>query len=117
MNRNQKGGDMSKELFIVVTTTAPDRDVARKISGHLLGEHLAASVQILGPIESAYWWEETLHHRQEWLCIIKTTEEARPRVERAIFAVHPYVTPEIFATPITGGATDYLAWIRRYVKP
>jgi len=34
-----------------------------------------------------------------------------------IAAHHPYDTPEIIVTPITGGSTSYLAWLAAETTP
>lgn len=105
---------MPDEAYLVVSTTAPDRERARAIAQALLDARLAASVQILGPIESHYWWRDERHQAEEFLCVARTRASLYERVEAAIIAVHPYVTPEIIATPISAGSSDCLSWIARY---
>jgi len=98
--------------FIQVTTTASSKEEAEKIARALLGIRLAACVQVVGPIESHYWWQGKIEHAAEWLCIIKTRRGKFPAVESAIRANHSYEVPEIVACPIEGGSEPYLQWLR-----
>ena len=98
--------------FILVTTTAPTKEDAAKIATALLEQRLAACVQILGPIESRYWWNGTIEQSPEWLCLIKTIRGKFTAVDAAIRANHSYEVPEIVACPIELGSEPYLDWLR-----
>jgi periplasmic divalent cation tolerance protein len=98
--------------FIQVTTTASTKEEAAKIAKALLEGRLAACVQILGPIESRYWWNGKIEQSTEWLCLIKTNRGKYPAVEAAIRANHSYEVPEIVACPIELGSEPYLDWLR-----
>jgi periplasmic divalent cation tolerance protein len=98
--------------FIQVTTTASSKDEAEKIARALLEQRLAACVQVVGPIESHYWWKGKIERSGEWLCMIKTLRGKFPAVESAIRANHSYEVPEIIACPIEGGSEPYLNWLR-----
>ena len=100
--------------FLNVSTTLPDMQLARKIALLLTEKKLAASVQMIGPIESHFWWKDKLEEAREWLCLIKTTEDAYPQVEALIVEEHPYEVPEIYAVPLETGYPPYLAWVHRY---
>jgi periplasmic divalent cation tolerance protein len=98
--------------FIQVTTTASTKEEAAKIAKALLEGRLAACVQILGPIESRYWWNGKIEQSTEWLCLIKTNRGKYSAVEAAIRANHSYEVPEIVACPIELGSEPYLDWLR-----
>ena len=98
--------------FIQVTTTASTKDQAAKIATAHLERRLAACVQVVGPIESHYWWNGKIEQSNEWLCIIKTIRERYPAVESTIRTNHSYEIPEIVACPIEGGSEPYLEWLR-----
>lgn len=100
----------------VVTTTAQKAD-AEKIAAALVERRLAACVQISGPIVSCYRWKGALERAEEWVCTIKTTAAAYPRVEQAIRQLHPYEVPEILALPVLAGSASYLAWLNEEVAP
>ncbi|HET6488605.1 MAG TPA: divalent-cation tolerance protein CutA [Syntrophales bacterium] len=98
--------------FIQVTTTTSSKIEAETISRALLEKRLAACVQVVGPIESHYWWHGKIEQSGEWLCIIKTIRGRFPAVESVIRANHTYEVPEIVACPIEEGSEPYLEWLR-----
>jgi len=100
--------------YLVVTTTVPNKTIAKQIAQLLLTRQLAACVQIVGPMESHYWWENELQQSEEYLCIAKTSKALYAQIETLILENHPYVTPEVFATPITQCTNQYQLWIDRY---
>ena len=84
----------------------------RRSQRRFLERRLAACVQILGPIESHYWWKGKIEQSPEWLCLIKTIRGKYPAVEATIRANHSYEVPEIVACPIELGSEPYLEWLR-----
>lgn len=104
---------MRKEMegYIQVVTVTSTKEEAQKIAEVLLERRLSACVQILGPIESTYWWKDKRERAEEWLCLIKTRDDLYPQVEGAIKEVHSYEVPEIIALPITAGYKGYLQWM------
>ena len=102
--------------YIQVVTTTENREDAEKIARALVEDRLAACVQLLGPIESTYWWKGSIETAREWVCHIKTHESLYDELERTIKAIHPYETPEIIAMSIVAGSNDYLKWLGREVR-
>lgn len=102
--------------YLQVTTTTETRDGARRLARSVVQARLAACVQILGPIESLYWWQDEIEEAGEWMCLMKTTVDTYPALEALILDAHPYETPEITASPITG-SPGYLNWIGRETSP
>jgi periplasmic divalent cation tolerance protein len=100
------------EGFIQVTTTTETKAEAERIALALVEARLAACVQIVGPVKSIYRWKGRIESAQEWLCLIKSSEENYGAIEATIRSLHAYETPEIIATPVTGGSRDYLDWLR-----
>ncbi len=105
---------MTKYLQVVTTTESNEN--AELIAQALLDQRLAACVQIQGPITSHYWWQGNKEKSQEWQCLIKTSRDLYPQVERGIKTLHPYMTPEIIALPIIEGSPDYLAWLKEEIR-
>ncbi|RSN61911.1 divalent-cation tolerance protein CutA [Actinomadura sp. WAC 06369] len=95
-----------------VHVTAGDREEAEKIVTGAVEGRLAACAQISGPITSAYWWEGKLEKDEEFLVVMKTTEDRLDELVGSVKAAHSYDTPEIVAVPIVGGLGDYLEWIK-----
>jgi len=104
-------GEKSMLEAIQVTTTTEKREDAERIASWLVEQHLAACVQVSGPITSYYRWKGELETTDEWRCTIKTTAQAYEQVEQAVRELHPYDEPEILATPITAGSKGYLRWL------
>jgi len=98
-------------MYLQVQVSTPTKEVADSLIKELLRVRLIACGQVLGPIESHYWWKDTLESSQEYLCLMKTREDLYPKVERLVEKVHPYEVPEIIAQPIQVGLKAYLEWI------
>lgn len=97
--------------LVQITTTTETRDAARAIADHLVENHLAACVQVVGPITSTYRWQGSVERTDEFMCFIKTRRALAAEVETAIVSLHSYENPEIVVTPIEGGSSDYLTWV------
>ncbi len=103
--------------FIQVTTTVDSEEKAVEIAKRLLEQHLAACVQVAGPITSRYWWQGVQETAMEWTCTAKTRKDLFPVVEDAVRAIHPYEVPEITAVEIGAGNDAYLDWITAETTP
>ncbi|MGQ9478314.1 MAG: divalent cation tolerance protein CutA, partial [Candidatus Bipolaricaulia bacterium] len=94
-------------------TAVDSEEKARAIAQGLLEERLAGCVQLLGPLESRYWWKGKIEAAREWLCLIKARAADYDRIEALIKELHPYEVPEILAFPVAAGNPDYLEWLKR----
>lgn len=101
------------QVFISV----PDKRTAQRIGQVLLGERLAACVQVLGPVASSYHWQGRVEQSREWLCIVKTTRSHYRQLEQRVREFHPYEVPEIIALPISAGSRQYLEWLAAELQP
>jgi periplasmic divalent cation tolerance protein len=99
-----------------VTITVPDEGTGMMLANELVSKHLAACVQMTGPIQSVYIWKGKVEDRPEWMCIVKTTRERYAELEAEVKRVHPYDVPEITASLVTEGNPDYLNWVADCVK-
>ncbi len=102
--------------FIVVITTTSNKENAEKIAQTLLAKKLAGCVQIIGPISSYYYWKNELCQDQEWLCLIKSSQNHYQTLENTIQEIHPYEVPEIISLPIEEGSEGYLSWLNQQLK-
>lgn len=100
----------SPEAIVVITTTAEKADAERLAQSLLMGR-LAACVQIIGPIESHYWWNERIESAREFLCLIKTRESHYSQVEALLVEQHPYDVPEVLALPAHRISAPYFQWL------
>lgn len=96
---------------LLVLTNLPDRTAAEVLAQTLVGEGLAACVNILAPCRSVYRWQGAIESADEVPLLIKTTAGRYAALEAAIRAHHPYELPEVIALPIAHGLPDYLAWV------
>ena len=96
---------------LVVLVTVPSRADGERIAEALVGETLAACVNILGPIRSIYRWQGEIARDDEHLLLIKTTRPRYAALEARVLALHTYDTPEVIALPVVEGAAAYLGWI------
>ena len=101
---------------LVVLVTVPAREVGERLGDALVGESLAACVNIVGPIRSIYRWQGEICRDDEHLLLIKTTDAGYTALEARVRALHPYDNPEIIALPVVRGAPAYLAWVVASVR-
>lgn len=97
---------------MVALVTASGVEEARKVARGVLDERLAACVNIMGGVESHYWWQGALEEGHEHLLVIKTTEERVPALIDAVKRHHSYTVPEVIVYPVEHGNPDYLSWVR-----
>jgi periplasmic divalent cation tolerance protein len=105
------------DTYVQVTTTTDSRDDAKWLARDVVERRLAACAQVLGPIDSVYWWEGAVESAGEWLCLMKTTSARLDALIAHLRAGHSHDNPEITAAPISAGSTDYLAWISQETQP
>jgi periplasmic divalent cation tolerance protein len=102
--------------FIQVTTAVDNAADAQAIAAAVVGQRLAACAQIIGPIQSTYWWDGDIQVSEEWLCILKTRADLFDQLSAVVHQVHPYDVPELLATPVAAGGTAYLGWLAGELK-
>jgi uncharacterized protein involved in tolerance to divalent cations len=100
---------------LVVLVTVPNGEIADKLAEALVGERLAACVNVVGGVRSTYRWKGAVERDQELLCICKTTRAGFERLRARVVELHPYELPEVIALPITEAHAPYVDWIRASV--
>jgi periplasmic divalent cation tolerance protein len=98
---------------VVILVTTGSRAEGERIAEALVGEQLAACVNVVGPVRSIYRWENAIQRDDEWLLIIKAPAARFETLATRVRALHSYQTPEVIALPITAGSEPYLEWVRR----
>jgi periplasmic divalent cation tolerance protein len=91
--------------------TCPDLVSAERLAEALVGERLAACVNVLPGLRSVYRWQGTVEHADEVLLLIKTTRERLDALAARVQALHPYELPELLAVEAAGGLPAYLDWV------
>ena len=82
----------------------------------LVGEHLAACVNLIEGMRSIYRWQGQIQRDTETVIIAKTTEDRVAALTERVKALHSYDTPCIVVLPIEGGNAEFLKWISEQVK-
>ena len=103
-----------KNYFVYVT--AKDVSEARKLGRALLKDRLAACVNILGPMESMYWWKGAVQNDNEVALIAKTTGRTLDALIRKVLSIHSYDVPCVVALPIAKGNPAFLRWIENETR-
>ena len=96
---------------IIVFVTCESKEQAESIAQTVVGEKLAACVNVFPGIRSCYVWKERLTWSDEVLMMIKTTRAKFDELQGRIKAVHGYDVPEFLVLPIVAGSPRYLAWL------
>lgn len=104
-----KGKMMEKVL--VVFSTAPDRETARKIADALVEERLAACVSMLPGVFSVYRWQGQVEAAEETVLMMKTTKRAFAALSARLTELHPYEVPEVVALEAADGLPAYMRWV------
>jgi len=99
------------DQYQLVLCTCPDKESAQFIAEQVIGEKLAACVNILPGVTSVYRWQGNIEQTQEYLLVIKTVSDVFDSLADTINKHHPYELPEVIGVPIENGSWDYLNWI------
>ena len=104
---------MTEKLIVFVSCAT--REQAEAIAGALVGERLAACVNVLPGVRSCFVWDGKLTWSEEVLLLIKTTVARYDAMQNRVRELHSYEVPEIVAVPIEVGLDAYLKWISEAV--
>lgn len=102
--------------MILILTTTSTTEEAESFANGLVESRLAACVQILPKMASVYRWEGKVTRDEEYLLMIKTSDERFAEVESYLLENHPYETPEIVALSAEHVSAGYLAWLTESVS-
>lgn len=96
---------------VVVLVTCANEEQGVSIARSLVGERLAACVNLVRGVRSIYRWHDQLEDEQETLLLVKTRTRLLARVERRVRELHTYEVPEVVALPVAAGSRPYLDWV------
>jgi len=102
---------------VAVLSTAGSRDEAERLAATLVGERLAACVNVIAPIVSIYRWQGAVERGDEALLVIKTRRRLVPALIARLQALHSYDVPEAIVLPIESGSRSYLDWLIAETTP
>jgi periplasmic divalent cation tolerance protein len=107
---------MKQNKGIMVYITVKNRREALKIARILVEQRLVACVNILGPIDSLYWWGGKICSDKEVTLIAKTTRRNFAKLLPVVKDAHSYQVPCVVALPMVEGNPDFLAWIEKETR-
>jgi len=102
--------------FIVVIMTVANREEAINIVRQLLREKLIACANIVGSVNSLYWWKGKIEESREFLVLMKTRENLFEKLAQKVKELHSYEVPEVIALPLVKGLPAYLSWLNACLK-
>jgi len=97
--------------MVLILTTVPSESLGEQIARVLVGERLAACVNIGAPMTSIYRWKGDVERETELQLTIKTTNDRIMAIEERIKALHSYELPEFIVIEAAGGSDAYLNWV------
>ena len=106
----QLAGDPSDGLRIVLVA-APAGLVARELARAVVGEGLAACVNVVDPVHSVYRWKGLVEEADAALLVIKAPASAVALLRSRIVELHPYEVPEFVVLAATDVLPAYLSWV------
>jgi len=101
---------MAEELLLVCSTF-PEVETARRVAKQLVTEKLVACANIIPAVESIYRWQDKIENAPETLVFFKTTAERYDAFQDKLKSLHPYEVPEIISLRIADGLPEYLRWV------
>ena len=99
------------EKLCWVYMTVGSFEEAKSIGQILVGQNLAACVNLLENMTSIYNWEDKIEVSQEVIMIAKTRKTLMPKLVEKVNSLHSYDCPCILELPIQGGNPEFLSWI------
>jgi periplasmic divalent cation tolerance protein len=100
-----------------VYATFGSAEEAERIARMVVGERLAACVNVLGPCRSIYRWHGSVEEADEVAALFKTRAELTgPLIER-LGMLHSYDVPAAVVWPIENTLPAYSDWVRAETAP
>ena len=97
--------------YCLAYMTAASVAEAKTIGRALVGDRLAACVNVIPGMVSVYRWEGALAEEEEVVLIAKTRADKFDALARRVAEIHPYDTPCAIRLDISAGLPQFLDWI------
>ena len=94
----------------IILSTFPTLEGAESLAKVLLEKKIVACVQIQGPVQSMYSWNNVLICEQEWKASLKTNGNNVEQVSKVLHEMHPYEIPQWIEINGTG-SSKYEKWV------
>jgi periplasmic divalent cation tolerance protein len=100
----------------VTLVTCPNPRLGERIAKALVGERLAACVNVVRGLTSVYRWKGKVCRDRECVLVIKSRASLSKRIEKRVKELHSYTVPEVIQVPVVSGSAEYLAWLERETR-
>ena len=84
---------------------------AERIGRQVVGERLAACINILPAVRSIYRWKGAVEESNEAAAILKTSDERADALITRIAGLHSYDVPCIVSSPVDKILGSYAHWV------
>jgi periplasmic divalent cation tolerance protein len=102
---------------VIVLSTCPSLEEAKRIAKGLVEARLAACVNIVGGVVSVYQWQGAVEASDEVMLVVKTRRDLLSRLNERLAGMHSYEVPESIAIPVAEGLPAYIEWMDRELAP
>jgi periplasmic divalent cation tolerance protein len=99
------------EQPVLIYTTFPSLDDAKRVGDALVAARLAACVNMFPGMISIFDWQGAREEANEVAMIIKTRGSLTEAVLKETKRLHPYELPALLVLPTQGGSAEYCGWI------
>ena len=101
--------------MMMVFVTCDGITQAEALADKIVGEKLAACVNVIPGVRSCYVWEGKLTWSEELLLVIKTTRARFEALKKRVGELHTYDVPEIVGVGIEAVSEKYGEWVKNSV--
>ena len=108
---------MDGDAILLCLCSCPDATSAEQLAGALVGERLAACINIVPGLRSVFRWQGSVQRESEVLLLIKTTRSRYPALQARLPQLHPHELPELVAVESNDGLPAYLRWVADMTRP
>jgi periplasmic divalent cation tolerance protein len=102
----------SGDLPVLIYTTFPNLEEAKRVGDALVAARLAACVNMFPGMVSIYEWKGAREVAEEVAMIIKTRASLIEAALAEAKRLHPYELPALLVLPTEGGSAEYCGWIK-----
>jgi len=101
----------NNERPVLIYTTFPSLEDAKRVGETLVAARLAACVNMFPGVISIFEWKGAREEANEVAMIIKTQASLTEAVLSETKRLHPYELPALLVLPSEGGSAEYCGWI------
>jgi periplasmic divalent cation tolerance protein len=93
-----------------VDITAPDAEWLTAFTRSLVEDRLAASGNVIAPVQSVYRWRDGVQEAVEAMVVLHTRRSLVPAIIERLEREHPYEIPGVRVVPVTA-SDSYHRWV------